>query len=236
MPDQDRPDPKSIDWAMKDRFRKDFSERAKFAFLLLSFGIGLIAFLVPILLPLVGGYGGHYSISYFYHVPATNDLFVGLLWAVGIFLFLFQGLSRWENILLSVAGVFLILVAMVPTTTDQCNESLFSWHAAFAVSFFACLFVVAIFFAKKRLSYILWPPMRKRFERAYNLAGGAMILLPLAAYGVHVLEGRQCGHVVFWIEAFAIWAFSAYWFVKTWEYKRLLGLDMKDILGYLTGK
>ncbi|MEM6907662.1 MAG: hypothetical protein AAF494_03195 [Pseudomonadota bacterium] len=232
-PSPDRPDPAAIDWSLKDKARKDFSRCANLAFLIKCFGIGLIALLIPITLPLVGGYDGHYSISYFYHVPTAKNWFVGLLWAVGVFLILFQGLSKWENLFLSAAGVFLILVAMVPTGSDQCSESMFSWHAAFAVAFFLCLFVVAIFFSKTRLDYILWPPLRARFAMAYNITGSLMIALPALAYGVHLIDGRDCGHEIFWIEAAAILAFSLYWFVKTWEYKRLLGLSMRAILSQL---
>ncbi|MEO0418010.1 MAG: hypothetical protein AAF249_04050 [Pseudomonadota bacterium] len=226
-----RPDPKLIDWRKKDRARKDFTERAGLAFLLQCFGIGAIALLIPIILPLVGGYEGHLSISYFYHVEAAHNWFMGLLWSVGIFLILFQGLSKWENTALTFAGVFLILVAMVPTSENQQSESLFSFHAAFAVAFFACLFVVAIFFSKSRLDYILWPPMRARFKRAYDITGCAMIGLPWLAYAVHLFDGRERGHEIFWIEAAAIAAFSAFWFVKTWEYKRLLGLKARDVFG-----
>ncbi|MEO0462040.1 MAG: hypothetical protein AAF127_02845 [Pseudomonadota bacterium] len=233
MSETERPDPKSIDWRRKDAHRKDFSERANLAFLIKCFGIGVLALLIPILLPLIGGYGGHFSISYFYHVPAARNWFVGLLWSVGIFLILFQGLSRWENMALTLGGVFLILVALVPTTKDQCNESLFSWHAAFALAFFACLFVVAVFFSKSRLEAILWPPLRARFAMAYNITGALMIGLPLIAFGVHLVDGRDCGHEIYWIEFAAIAAFSAFWFVKTWEYKRLLGLDVRDIVRQL---
>jgi len=130
-----RPDPAAIDWRRKDAYRKDFSRHANLAFLIKSFGIGATALTVPILLPLVGGYEGHYSISYFYHVAATRDLFVGLLWALGLFLILFQGLSRAENLLLTVAGVLLILVAMVPTSPVQCTDTAFDWHEGFAIAF-----------------------------------------------------------------------------------------------------
>lgn len=229
MADDKRPDPKAIDWSRKTQARKDFSRHANLAFLVTSFGIGLIAFFVPILLPLIGGYDGHYSISYFYHVPATRDLFVGLLWSVGIFLVFYQGLSRWENLLLSLAGILLIGVAMVPTSSVQCSGEAFSLHAACAVGFFLCLFVVAVFFSKKRLDYILWPPLKKRFALAYTVAGCAMIGFPLLAYAIHFVEGRGCGHVIYWIEASAIYAFSFYWFVKTWEYKRLLGYSTEQI-------
>lgn len=229
------PDPKAIDWRRKDVYRKDFGRHANLAFLIKSFGIGVTALAVPIVLPLVGGYEGHYSISYFYHVPATRDLFVGLLWALGLFLVLFQGLSRAENLLLTVAGVLLICVAMVPTAFEQCTDTALDWHEGFAVGFFACLFVVAIVFSKRRLSYILWPPLRQRFARAYNWAGGLMIGLPLLAWGLHLWRGPACGHAIYWIEAAAILAFAFYWFVKTLEYKRLLGLSFRTILRRLTG-
>lgn len=229
-----RPDPKAIDWRRKDAYRKDFSRHANLAFLIKSFGIGVTALAVPILLPLVGGYEGHFSISYFYHVPATRDLFVGLLWALGLFLVLFQGLSRAENLLLSLAGVLLILVAMVPTSPVQCNDTAIDWHEGFAVAFFACLFVVALGFSKRRLGYLLWPPLRARFERAYNLAGCLMIGLPLAAWALHLWRGPECGHAIFWMEAAAIAAFAFYWFVKTFEYKRLLGLRLRTIVRRLS--
>ena len=230
------PDPTAIDWRRKDAYRKDFSRHANLAFLIKSFGIGVTALAVPIVLPLVGGYAGHYSISYFYHVAATRDLFVGLLWALGLFLVLFQGFGRAENLLLTAAGALLIGVAMVPTDIEQCTENTpFSWHEVFAFAFFACLFVVALGFSKRRLTYILWPPMRARFARAYNLAGCLMIGLPLAAWGLSRWQGRDCGHAIYWIEAAAIAAFAFYWFVKTIEYKRLLGLSLKEIMRRLIG-
>ncbi len=229
------PDPKAIDWRRKDAYRKDFSRHANLAFLIKSFGIGVIALCVPIVLPLVGGYAGHHSISYFYHVPATRDLFVGLLWALGLFLVLFQGLSRAENWLLTFAGFLLIGVAMVPTSPVQCTDTAFDWHEGLAFAFFACLFVVALGFSKRRLTYILWPPLRERFARAYNWAGCLMIGLPLSAWALHLWQGPECGHAIFWIEAAAIAAFAFYWFVKTVEYKRLLGLSLRMILRRLIG-
>ncbi|MFO6447504.1 hypothetical protein ACLBKU_10205 [Erythrobacter sp. NE805] len=229
------PDPKAIDWRRKDAYRKDFARHANLAFLIKSFGIGVIALAVPIVLPLVGGYSGHYSISYFYHVPETRDLFVGLLWALGLFLVLFQGLSRAENLLLTLAGVLLICVAMVPTGIAQCTDTAFDWHEGFAFAFFACLFVVALGFSKRRLTYILWPPLRARFARAYTFAGVLMIALPLAAWGIAQWQGPDCGHAVYWTEGAAILAFAFYWFVKTIEYKRLLGLSLKVIWRRLVG-
>ena len=108
-----------LPWEDKQRFQKIFSAQAVRSYLFLSFGMGVIAALLPVVLPLVGGYDGHYSISYFYHVSdVCRNILVGALWAVGVFLFLFQGLSKVENRILNLAGVAVISVAMNPMPDD----------------------------------------------------------------------------------------------------------------------
>lgn len=214
-----------LPWGDKLRFQKLFSAQAVRSYLYLSLGMGLLAFFLPIALLLSGGYAGHYSISYFYHVSdVSRNILVGSLWAVGVFLFLFQGLSRWENWILNLAGVAAIGVAMFPMAADQCGRGQgVSVHALSAIALFICLAVVAIGFSKTRIRYIIYPPKRRRFATAYNLAGLAMIAMPAAVAALHFSGGGGCErHTIFWIEVFGIWAFAAYWFVKTAEYKILL--------------
>jgi hypothetical protein len=216
-----------LPWADKQLFQKLFSQQAMRSYLYLSFGMGLVAFLLPIALVASTGYGGHYSISYFYHVDdISRNILVGSLWAIGVFLFLFQGLSRWENWILNVAGVAAISVAMFPMPAEQCGHGqAFTFHALSAVIFFVCLAIVAIGFSKTRIQYIIYPPKRRRFKRAYNLAGIAMVAMPAAVLALHFLGGRRCEtHWIFWVEVLGIWAFAFYWFVKTAEYKTLLRL------------
>jgi hypothetical protein len=43
-----------------------------------------------------------------------RDWFVGILWAIGVFLVLYRGYGRRENTALNIAGMLLIMVAMVP--------------------------------------------------------------------------------------------------------------------------
>src|SRR3954453_16528296 len=89
--------------ARKRHYQNAFVVQAVRSYLFLSFGMGLVALVLPIALVGLGGYQGHYSISYFYHVVPgpTRDILVGSLWAIGVFLFLFQGLSPVENWLLN---------------------------------------------------------------------------------------------------------------------------------------
>jgi hypothetical protein len=134
--------------------------------------------------------------------------------------------SRWENWTLNIAGVAAICVAMFPMPEEQCGTGeVFTFHAFSAIIFFICLAIVAIGFSKTRTQYIIHPPKRQRFERAYNLAGTAMIAMPTAVVALHFLGGRRCEtHWIFWVEVLGIWAFALYWFVKTLEYKILLRL------------
>jgi hypothetical protein len=215
-----------LDWSHKREFQRKFTRQAVRSFIQLSFGMGLIAFLLPIVLPVVGGYGGHYSISYFYHVSdLCRNILVGGLWATGVFLFLFNGLSRVENWLLNVAAV--ISVAMNPMPIDQGNKNL-TVHAASAVVFFLCLAIVAVKYSKTRIEKIIYPPLKRKFTIAYNAAGLAMVAMPLAVIALHFLgRSTEQSHWIYWVEAFGIWSFAFYWFVKTQEYRLLLGMRNK---------
>jgi hypothetical protein len=218
-----------LKWEDKRRFQRIFTQQAVTSFVRLSFGMGLIALLLPIVLVLVGGYKDHYSISFFYHVTETSrNILVGALCATGVFLFLFHGLSSLENWILNVAGVAAISVAMNPTGNPQCVDGHgngFSLHAASAVLFFICLAIVAVGLSKGRVKYILAPRLKRRFKMAYNAAGFAMVAMPAAVIAIHFLSQTGCNsHWIFWIECFGIWAFSFYWFVKNYEYRLLLGI------------
>jgi hypothetical protein len=219
-----------LKWEDKKRFQQLFTTQAVKSYVYLSFGMGVVALALPIALVLFGGYRDHYSISFFYYVPGpTRDILVGCLWAEGVFLFLFHGLSKAENWILNVAGVAAISVAMNPMPTEQCAPGpAITLHAASAILFFLCLAIVAVGLSKQRIKYIIYPPKRRRFARAYDVAGGAMIAMPLAVAAIHFLGPRECeSHWIFWIEALGIWAFAVYWFVKTLEYKLLLRIQLR---------
>jgi len=107
------------------RFQRLFEAQATRSYLYLSLGIGAIAVLLPILLMLAGGYEGHDSMSSYYTVEVwpARDVLVGSLCAVGVFLFLFHGLSRLENWLLNFAGIAVIAVALIPMSVSEVLES-----------------------------------------------------------------------------------------------------------------
>ncbi len=217
----------------KAHFQRIFAAQAVRSYLLLSLGMGTVAFSLPILLLLTGGYAGHFSISFFYHVSdLCRNILVGCLCATGVFLFLFHGLSSLENWLLNIAGVGAVSVALNPMSSEQCpvGESAgVSIHAASAIVFFLCLAVVAVGLSKNRIRYIKSDAMRRFFTVAYNATGLLMIAMPATVAAVHFLGRQTCeSHWIFWIECTGIWAFSAYWFLKTYEYRVLLKVRLFD--------
>jgi hypothetical protein len=211
-------------WDNKRKFQRIFTRQAVKSYVYLSFGMGVVALALPILLLLVGVDGPHYSISHYYYAgDSARNILVGSLWATGVFLFLFHGLSDWENWILNVAGMAAISVAMNPMAKDQCDGSTPGVHGASAIVFFGCLAVVAIFFSKGRVGYIIYPPKRRFFTAAYNVAGIAMIATIAIIAAVKLTGIAKCDTSwIFWAETFGIWAFSFYWFVKTHEYRLLL--------------
>jgi len=214
-----------LKWEDKKRFQALFATQAVRSYVYLSLGMAIVAAALPLLLIAAGGYDGHYSISNFYHVSdLTRNIMVGCLCAEGVFLILFHGLSKLENWILNVAGVAAISVAMNPMPVDQCGPGpAITLHAASAILFFLCLAIVAVGLSKGRTKYIIYPPKRRRFEIAYDVAGALMIGLPLTVVAMHFLGRTGCeNHWIFWIETFGIWAFAAYWVVKFTEYRLLL--------------
>lgn len=209
----------------KNRFQRLFQAQAVKSYLFLSFGMGLVATLMPIALVAAGGYVGNYSISYFYHVgDLSRNILVGCLWATGVFLFLFHGLSKTENWLLNLAGLAAVSVAMNPMPAQQCvpNRGLTA-HSASAILFFGLIAYVAVRLSKGRIRFITSERKKRLFTSAYNVTAAAMLVMPAAVFAIHVLSRGVCeSHWIFWIECLGIWAFAAYWFVKTIEYKLLL--------------
>jgi hypothetical protein len=199
----------------ESHYQRLFEEQAARSYLYLSLGIGVIAILLPIVLMLVGGYDKHDSMSSYYtsDVHSSRDILVGSLCAVGVFLFLFHGLSKVENWLLNFAGAAVIAVALIPMTVSTCL------HRGFAVIFFLLIGIVAIFLSKGRIEHISHTRTRRLFKTAYTAVGIAMIVVPSIAAAQQFFGNPNW---MFLTEFAGIGFFSIYWFLKTWEYHLLL--------------
>lgn len=208
--------------AEERHFQKVFETQAARSYLYLSLGIGLIAVVLPFLLMAVGGYRIHDSLSSFYtkDVGSSRDILVGFLCAIGVFLFLFHGLSNVENWLLNFAGMAVIGVAWIPSPTSSFA------HRGLATIFFILIAIVAIRYSKRRVENL--PAGKRRFYKsAYNSVGVVMVVAPLVATGFEFALGWG-GHWIFWAEFIAIESFAVYWFLKTSEYRLLLRIKWFD--------
>lgn len=167
-----------------------------------------------------------------------RTVFVGFLFAIGVGLYVYKGLTPLENTLLNVAAVCAALVAIYPerlsaadAAVDPRLAQLFescpavkAWaalpslpvHYIATVILFVLLAIVAWKCADKSLEYLPAGHDPEKFRRSYKRIAIAMILFPAVGLVVAFLFGAASGKVLF-IEAAGILTFGAYWAVKTRE-------------------
>lgn len=157
--------------------------------------------------------------------PGTmRNWFVGLLFAIGIILYVNQGHSRKEDWALNIAGMFAVGIALFPMPWD-CEKHTLSIHGICAISFFLCIAFVAAFCSRDTLSLIKDPKVRAQYQKTYRSLAVLMVASPVAAYLFNLSTAQHS--YIFWAELFGIYAFAAYWCVKTAE---MSGPDVKRIL------
>jgi hypothetical protein len=197
-------------------------------YLSLRFGIATVGIVLPLVLGVGGAlYAGlplKNSMSAYYHATGIDgrsmrDWFVGLLFVVGVFLYLYKGYSRAENYLLNVAGAFCIGIAVFPMAwPESAGSSWISLHGFCAITFFLCIAAVAIFCAGDTLPLLKDVDVRDRLKHSYRLIGILMVLSMLAAYLLSTV--LHYATRTFYVEACGIFSFAAYWWLKSWELGR----------------
>jgi hypothetical protein len=202
-------------------------------------GIGLLSIALPILLAGIGyfkyGLILQNSISAYYHAFVTTqqfpdilavagngvmrNWFVGILWAIGFFLILYKGYGRRENNALNLAGILLIIVAMFPMDW-KCGEACpkVSVHGIAAILFFLSIGYVCIFRSGDTLKLVKDLNDRESYLRWYRRIGAVMWAFPLVVTLLEFFKLHPFGsRTVFFIEVAGIWAFAAYWLIKSRE-------------------
>ncbi|TXG80576.1 MAG: hypothetical protein E6R14_08975 [Thermomicrobiales bacterium] len=166
----------------------------------------------------------YYWASGFESSAPVRVWFVGGLFAIGVFLYLYKGFSVGENNALNLAAIFAIGVAVCPMEWPVSN-SWFSAHGTCAGLLFACLGYVAIFRSRDTLPYL--QPAEGRSPRdhdkrlrvyrwVYYVSGSTMWILPLTVWALAAGVGRHHAWV-FFLEWAGVFAFSFFWGVKSWE-------------------
>ncbi|MFM8297236.1 MAG: hypothetical protein GPI96_01830 [Microcystis aeruginosa BS13-02] len=189
---------------------------------LLRIGMALIGIFFPLVLWWVGLFRGvklQGSISAYYHT-SMGDVFVGSLCAIGVFLYFYKGVTTKENVALNFAGIFAVLVALLPTSapSDLKCETFTApyWHGASAILFFIAIAYVCWFRASDTISYVRNPSRQNLYSGLYRLLAIGMIFLPLlSAFLLHLFN--ETNSIVYFVELLGVWVFSAYWIIKTLE-------------------
>jgi hypothetical protein len=216
----------------------------------LRFGLVVIGVGFPILLWAWGKVKGlplQDSMSAYYWAPPVQGegepvraLFVGGLFAIGSFLFIYKGYTRRESIVLNFAALCVIGVALVPmgwNCGSDCPSV--SVHYLLAISAFFCLAFVAFFEAREtldelgdqRLQILFNIRLKTLFNILYWATSLCFFLGPLVVLGWH--WRYQNSTVTFWLEASLIYAFALFWSFKSlelflWEAERQTLQEAQD--------
>ncbi len=193
-------------------------------YLSLRIGIAVIAFAFPLFLWIGGAFKGikvQDSLSAYYHAAAhgqsMRDWFVGILFAAGPVLYLYKGFSRHEDWALNLAGICAIAIAEYPMPWD-CGTTCgaITVHDVVTVSFFLCVAYVCFFCSADTLSMLNDAQRARQFHTLYRVSGMALIASPLTALFLTLVFPQFKSHA-YLAEVAGVWAFAAYWFLKSYE-------------------
>lgn len=196
-------------------------------------GIGVLGLVFPIVMLVGGGlYEVQNSLSAYYHFsriePAQygagtmRDAFVGILCAIGAFLFFYRGHSLQEDLALNGAGISAVLVALMPmdwpVTVNSTTSVAGTIHWVSATVFFTMIGYVCIFRARDTLLLMRNGRRRRAFKRTYFALGSLMLATPAAV----AVSLRQSGYATLLVEIGGIIVFSSFWLIKGYEIRSSL--------------
>lgn len=203
----------------------------------LRVGMAILAFTFPILLylagifeklPLQGSMSAYYWAT-LSETPPSKVWFIGGLFAIGSFLYLYKGFTAGENIALNFAAIFAFGVAYFPmewncdSTTPRlppldvthCVDGL-NPHGPCAGAMFACLAYVTFLRSRDTLPALENASLQRTYRNRYWFASAVMIAAPFTAGILHIFFEKFNAYTYF-LELIGIWAFALYWAIKSFE-------------------
>ena len=168
------------------------------------------------------------SISAYYHTP-LGDLFVGVLCAMALCFWAYEGYSPVDRLAGIIVAIFAIGVAMFPTSVgapfNDCIDKAidtgihYRIHLICAVLQFLGLAFFSLFLFTKTKEGKGMDDDKKRRNRIYKTCG-ILIIVFMAFIGIYwlyledIYSGLADYKPVFWLEALCLWAFGISWFTK----------------------
>ncbi len=168
------------------------------------------------------------SVSAYYHVKYVGAVFVGVMFAFGVFLIAYKGhpplttdkpYEISDNFVGNFAGVFAIGVALFPTRPvgySELESTIGIIHVICAALFLLALAYFAGVLFTKTTPGATRTPKKKQRDMVYR-ACGVVIFLCVVLIGVNFLidiAALQALKPVFWLEALAVIAFGISWMIK----------------------
>lgn len=200
------------------------------SYLSLRRAVGVLGVTLPVILVignwvLTSSLERQYSISHYFHT-GMRDVFVGILFAIGVFLFFYKGYPRdsaendykpSDNFAGNLACFFAFGVALFPTSLDPGSGDWVSRvHSLSAAGMFLTLAYFSFFlFTKTDDPYPKKPKLAR--NRSYRILGVVMLICVagIAVYGTLPGDNSMARfQPVFWLESLALWAFGWSWFIK----------------------
>jgi len=190
--------------------------------------IGYLGFLLPVLLYVLAGLRHtdmltpwHLldSISAYYYTGSVGVL-VGILFALSLFLFTYQGYEDViaDRVVGAVGGFAALGVAFFPTGAPMGTSAPTWWspttrviHYVSAIVLFGSFITFSIWlFRKSNIPAKADLPAGKRRRNAIYLWCGIVMIACMIWAGSSLFTGAA----IFWPEAIALWAFALSWLVK----------------------
>jgi len=204
-------------------------ENQLISFLLFRTFIGAIGIALPIILVIansfyVGSFDIQDSISDYYQTR-VRDLFVGILFILGIFLLSYRGYARMDNIISSLGCFFALGVALFPNQNPLVSVQII--HFASAGLMFSVFIYFSLWLFRKGKAKVDRSPQKNRRNRIYLICGILMAIFILCiglSFIIFNEEQRSACKLIFVFETLALWTFGISWLTKgkvMWQFFRL---------------
>lgn len=185
--------------------------------------IGLLGMALPFVL-IAGGFivgnGEIESSLSLYYYTDVRDVFVGVLFAIGLGLLTYTGYDKHDNHMSNIACALAIGVALFPTDPGEDITSLVGiLHIVFAAGFFLTLIYIAAFlFTKTDPEHD--PTPQKMYRNMVYVTCAVIMGVCIVSIGVFYLLPKEVAteaklyDPIFYLEAIAVIAFGISWLTK----------------------
>lgn len=153
-----------------------------------------------------------------YHASGMRDVFSGILFVLGFFLFAYKGYEPIDDIIANWGGAFALGVALLPCDSEC--EVVKNLYFISAILLFVVFIIFSLYLFRKKSPDDKVKLFRKDEDmrrRIYFWCGIAMIVFLLciaASYWLLPPYLRNEYNIVFWFETLALWAFGTSWITK----------------------